>query len=263
MGDTIQFTRGLKQSIPQLSLGEPGLATNEERVYIGGNNGNIPLPNAADLSEMVRKSNVEITYFISPTGSDSNNGLTSDTAFKTLSHAVSLLPQVINNNVIIKASSGTYMETIHIRGFGGFGGISISGGDTLNDTYIVKNFIIEYNTCHISVSGFKCITTSADAVLAVSNTILDLYSIKSNNVANSFNGIAIYNSLVTILGCSISSHYSAVLAGQLSIVASRDWVAGSGNTFGIIANYGSVVGKGGTQPQGTTAESSYNGGVIR
>jgi hypothetical protein len=52
MGDTIQFTRGLKQSIPQLSLGEPGLATDEERVYIGGNNGNIPLPNAADLSDL-------------------------------------------------------------------------------------------------------------------------------------------------------------------------------------------------------------------
>ena len=54
MGDTIKARKGIKASIDPLLLGEFGFTTDEERVYIGGNNGNIPLPNAADLSEMVQ-----------------------------------------------------------------------------------------------------------------------------------------------------------------------------------------------------------------
>lgn len=55
MGDTIKARKGIKASIDHLLLGEFGFTTDEERVYIGGNNGNIPLPNAADLSEKANK----------------------------------------------------------------------------------------------------------------------------------------------------------------------------------------------------------------
>ena len=51
MGDIIKARKGLKANIDPLLLGEFGFTTDDERVYIGGNNGNIPLPNSADLSE--------------------------------------------------------------------------------------------------------------------------------------------------------------------------------------------------------------------
>lgn len=51
MGDIIKARKGLEASIDTLLLGEFGFTTDEERVYIGGNNGNVPLPNAADLSK--------------------------------------------------------------------------------------------------------------------------------------------------------------------------------------------------------------------
>ena len=54
MGDTIKARKGIKASIDPLLLGEFGFTTDEERVYIGGNNGNIPLPNATDLSEKMQ-----------------------------------------------------------------------------------------------------------------------------------------------------------------------------------------------------------------
>ena len=54
MGDTIKARKGIKASIDPLLLGEFGFTTDEERLYIGGNNGNIPLPNAADLSEKMQ-----------------------------------------------------------------------------------------------------------------------------------------------------------------------------------------------------------------
>ena len=54
MGDIIKARKGLKANIDPLLLGEFGFTTDEERVYIGGNTGNIPLPNAADLSDIVK-----------------------------------------------------------------------------------------------------------------------------------------------------------------------------------------------------------------
>lgn len=54
MGDIIKVRKGSKVALDAnpLLLGEFGFTTDEERVYIGGNTGNIPLPNATDLSEM-------------------------------------------------------------------------------------------------------------------------------------------------------------------------------------------------------------------
>ena len=56
MGDIIKARKGSKVALDadQLLLGEFGFTTDEERVYIGGNTGNIPLPNAADLSDIVK-----------------------------------------------------------------------------------------------------------------------------------------------------------------------------------------------------------------
>jgi len=52
MGDTIKFKRGLKSGLPQLNLGEPALVLDEKRLYIGGQEGNIPVPNQQDIEEI-------------------------------------------------------------------------------------------------------------------------------------------------------------------------------------------------------------------
>lgn len=50
--DKFLFKRGNKAKLPQLQTGEPFLSKDEERLYIGGNNGNIPLPNKQDMDEV-------------------------------------------------------------------------------------------------------------------------------------------------------------------------------------------------------------------
>lgn len=52
MGDTIKFKRGLKSRLPQLNLAEPALVLDEKRLYIGGQEGNIPVPNQQDIEEI-------------------------------------------------------------------------------------------------------------------------------------------------------------------------------------------------------------------
>lgn len=51
MADLIKFRKGNKANLPNLRLGEPGVALDEERLYIGGINGNIQIPNMNDVKE--------------------------------------------------------------------------------------------------------------------------------------------------------------------------------------------------------------------
>ncbi|MCD4653974.1 right-handed parallel beta-helix repeat-containing protein [bacterium] len=49
--------------------------------------------------------------FVSPVGSDSNDGLTSDTPFRTISHAVSLIYATEQNPITIHLAAGTYSSS--------------------------------------------------------------------------------------------------------------------------------------------------------
>ncbi|MBN1516680.1 right-handed parallel beta-helix repeat-containing protein [Candidatus Sumerlaeota bacterium] len=60
----------------------------------------------------------DITLYVdAENGSDSNNGLTTDTAKATIQTAVNLLPSRINSNITIKIFPGTYMEEVELLGF--------------------------------------------------------------------------------------------------------------------------------------------------
>jgi len=62
MGDLIKFLRGPKSKlITPLNLAEPCYITDEDRIYIGGLNGNTPIPNDADLTR-VETQLADMTY---------------------------------------------------------------------------------------------------------------------------------------------------------------------------------------------------------
>lgn len=63
----------------------------------------------------------DVTYYVSTTGSDSNDGLTEATAFRTIQHAIGIIPKNLNGCIAtIKVVNGTYNETLNInRYFGG------------------------------------------------------------------------------------------------------------------------------------------------
>lgn len=52
MADLIKFRRGLKESLSTLNLGEPGFVKDEERLYLGGLYGNVPIPNKTDIEQI-------------------------------------------------------------------------------------------------------------------------------------------------------------------------------------------------------------------
>lgn len=55
MPDLIKFKKGLKSKLPNLSLAEPAYVTDEERLYVGGVNGNVPFPSKQDIAQIEGK----------------------------------------------------------------------------------------------------------------------------------------------------------------------------------------------------------------
>ena len=55
MGDTIKARKGMESAIDTLQLAEFGYTLDEERVYIGGVTGNVPLPNKLDIDSINTK----------------------------------------------------------------------------------------------------------------------------------------------------------------------------------------------------------------
>lgn len=183
--------------------------------------------------------------------------------FTTIQAALQSIKKHINATITINVDAGTYPETVSIVDFYGNGSIYMNGSSALADTYMVNNIIVSSCTCAVYIFGFKCTSSSQDAVRVTGALNVFMQYIKTDVSATALNGFFIMNSLATVINCQVSNRSVALYANQLSRVASRDWTAGSGNTTGIMSLFASTVGKDGTQPQGTTAESASSGGIIR
>lgn len=207
---------------------------------------------------------VIIYYVNAATGLDSNNGLTSGTAFKTIQKAIDSLPRFLNHQATINVAAGTYNETVFIEGFYGKGNIEILGGTSLalSDNYIVNS--IRFNQCTVFVKarGFKGSATTKH-VFEAYNTIYGNYEYcKTDSVTATYSGVFLVSSKVKIFGSLLSNKANAIQATNGSIAIS-DANSGTGNTNGLNANFGATVAKNGTQPSGTTSEITAGGGVIR
>ena len=249
-----------------------------KNVEIQDSNGNVYYPHTdadvvkygdttvgASLSERVRKSTVSITYYVNTTGSDSNDGLTSGTAFKTIQKAIDSLPQIINHTVIINVASGTYNEILNTIGFDGRGTIDINGGTTNVNAvnYIVNQINVKYCTIPVTITGITANIATDHAFKFYGNNYAKLISCVSTSTASSYNGIYCGGGgTVYVNNCVTSNKVTGIVASQGAILLS-DSNGGNTNTLGIASYYGATITKNGTQPSGTTNEVTGNGGVIR
>lgn len=214
------------------------------------------------------KSGVEATtkninYYVSPTGSDSNDGLTAQTAFRTIGHAISLIPQIVNHNVYIRPEPGTYDEAVRLTGYIGSGRISVLGSSTLGKTHNVKLIDIKKCSCDIEVRGFN-ITQATNGTFEISisgcSSVFLTY-IYSDIVSS--HGIDFANSFGHISDSLISNKTgTGIRASNFSTLGSY---RNTGNNNGVALSSVTVstIGKLGSQPSGTTAEGTATGGVIR
>lgn len=219
------------------------------------------------LSERVQKTTEDVTYYVNATsGNDSNNGLTNGTAFKTITKAISMIPQVVNHIVNINISAGAYNELVWVSGFTGSGRININGGTDLTTAinYIINAMYILKCACTVALTGVSSSAISGvnsgfyvgSSIAAILNYCVDAVT------ATSKIGILADYSFVSVYSCQVSNKNVAIVARYNSKVYS-DTNSGTGNTAGLQAVANGSIGKSSTQPSGITLEVTNQGGVIR
>lgn len=98
-----------------------------------------------------------LTYYISTTGNDDNNGLTVDTPFATIAKALSLIPPIVDHVVTINLADGNYDENVEIEGFYGIGNINLIGNDETPANVTITTLDINNCHCTVMVKGLKVV----------------------------------------------------------------------------------------------------------
>lgn len=203
----------------------------------------------------------DITLYVNAaTGNDANDGLTAGTALKTIQAAINKIPQIVNHIVTVSVTAGTYTETITVSGSYGKGMLYFAGAEALADTHIVNKINCQQNSCRVIFRGFKVPITTENAVV-VGKCLAVTVSYCKIDAVSGFSAIEADQSNLWVANSVLSNHSEGIYASLSRVYSEAN--SGSGNTTGLWATRASVIGKLGTQPGGTTAESTYAGGVIR
>jgi hypothetical protein len=202
-------------------------------------------------------------YVNSTTGSDANDGKTSGSAWKTLQHACDVLTKytIMASSVTINLT-GEFPEDVVFY--------CPSGGGTIRpfspSKSIVRSVKIFGSGCRVAINNLSfslADATSATASISAENgSVVD---VTNCDLTGTFNyGVrANYGSSVFISNCTISNKSSSAISSVNNSRIYSSSVTGSSNAVGLEAVNNSSIGKNGTQPSGTTAQTTSGGSVIR
>lgn len=212
-----------------------------------------------DLSEKANKTKAAITYYVNATtGNDNNDGLTSETAFKTIQHAVNLIPEILTYDVYIRLASGTYLEDVTIKGHSGCGYLSLIGNSSNNTTYIINKIHVAYNSNKIYLEGFT-VTDMVSISACIYAEIQNVINITSSTASYGID--VVYGSTVNINGCTLSNKKAGIRAWASTVTAGNN--SGTGNTYGLYSINGAIICKvSANQPTGTTNEITAGGYIL-
>ena len=242
---------------------------------------------SVDTTDIPRATTANATYYVATTGSDENDGLSSDKAFKTINKALNLIPQIVNHIITINIADGSYNEAITLRGKLGGGkivfkpagtGVILTGYTNAVTSSIDKAaIVVEKCYCSISIINKPIVIKPSgnlgsspfvglDILSSITTPNWFMISINGNDITTSGEkkGIVVHSSITYLYSCAISKCHQAITALYHAKVHSYN-NTGSNDVSGtaLYALRGATISKEGTQPTGATNELTEKGGVIR
>ena len=218
-----------------------------------------------------------LTYYVDANnGSDDNNGLTEGTAFKTIQHAIDILPKVIFHQIIINCAEGTYEEDLIIEEFKGNGWLAIYGNNQDCSRHFINSLYCKNCSCDLIFQGWT-VTKSQQieltyyaSIIANHCTECNFYKLdfpkKDTSLQNGKLGsaIVIRNSSTAVIG-NISAYeqqYAILCIGASE--CQLGMISGSGNEFGYYAGNESYIIAQNTLPTdfATTKYQKITGGLV-
>lgn len=205
------------------------------------------------------------TYYINGTsGNDSNDGLSSGTAFKTWDRVLTLIPRLLYHQyeiiIIGNLAAQIYLPGLILTG----GYLIIKGNTTTPSNQVVNSLLIRsclggYDFIGIHV---KDIQFNTDIIIESSSGIsIDHCEPRGTG---EYGAICAKMSKVYVSNCNFGTDIvQTSICGYVNadIVSTEN--TGNATRYGLVGNYNSRIGKYGTQPTGTTAnEYTSYGSVI-
>lgn len=207
----------------------------------------------------------DITLYVSAnTGSDITGDGTSGNPFKTIQHAIDLIPKNMNGyTATMIIGDGTYDEAVRIVGFD-TGNLTIKSNNpnTLNTLCTIKQVGIYSNSSAIHFYGLCFTDVENEALYSYWSTLYIGYCQIVESAPTKY-GFRFLISDVRMVGCRSMNRESCVQCYN-TYLYSADWSADSfGYNYGIRSEVGSRVHKQGNQPTGNIkSEIGISGGMF-
>lgn len=200
--------------------------------------------------------------YVSTTGSDVTGDGTSTKPFKTIQHAVNVLPKDLGGFAVsIAVYDGTYGDIVYIQGFhNGILSIARYGNwTTLNTTCNVTGFVCGHCTARITLAGLNLTRTDEPGVKASECSDIVVWYCQSLTTSDS--GFYFEACVGRIDSCKAKNKKWGMIAAYMSHIMSTEWSNGSfGTDNGIAATNGSIVHLVGNQPTGAWQYGTNSGG---
>lgn len=200
----------------------------------------------------------DLTYYVRPDGSNSNNGLANSSAgaFKTIQYAISKIPQIVNHAISIIYTEGSYNENLIISGFVGKGSIRLRRQS--QGLVSVNSLSISDCTLYVEVASM----TFASSGGGVSAVRCASVNINNCTLIIGGDGFDIVKSHANLYSNVISNKTFAISASDDSLVHSLG-NTGSGNGIAYRSVFASTIIKINQEhPTGTTSQFTQAGGVV-
>lgn len=239
-----------------------GLRVNPTTLDLEYFNGTTWVTVSTDIGDnVITSTTAAINYYVDAvSGNDSNDG-SSGSPFKTIMHAVDLIPKYLRHDVTINVIAGTYDEDVVISGFLGAKRLLLEASGTVSQG--------SHNIKSITVTGCKKVSIQKFTITGVngtygmqiaSTTFAEIISIYS--IATKAYGIKVIDGSTALIVASVFSNTTTAAMGcergsQLLSQAN----SGTGNNV-VLSAFGGIILKNTTQPSGATAEVKNAGGQI-
>ncbi len=246
------------QSLFLESLGSDGEC---RTLFNGRNNGTerFESPELKTLGRQVCRPDAA-TVYVSVSGCDANDGLSTSTAYRTLQRAIEILPFFQNGAATINLAAGTYNESLEIRGLAGNLITINASGATLRGS-----LIIEGGTANVAINNLTITQEQGYALLAKGNGLYVYFSngtINGNNISGGYGAMASGGAVIILDHAQLHNSASAAAAATLCGCIHVSACTGSNNGTGLSAQYGGLVSGTGTAPNATTPRLEASGGRI-
>ena len=216
-------------------------------------------------------SGATVTHYVSPTGDDATGDGTEANPFKTIAHAVSLIPDVVRDEHNIYLLPGEYDENVSVARKTIQSVFRLGGATNDRSLYRVRKVIFD------RVQGQAYMQNMVSTVDVENERSFEFRGsgpmmFAQNLECTPDNGgpfdqtrglLADYGSIVSVSNCDFSGKRYGVRSNNRSQTYLTSSNTGTGNQVGIAARWGAFLGANyGTLPTGDTPMSTNSGGII-